>query len=137
MKKSIVSLMVVAMLMMVPVFAMGASLTGSVQGFMCVTQGKVCPIGKEDPMAAVENVFVLLVDAASGEYYFVPNVDRAVLARHINEMIRIEGTVDMKTKVIQATDIYRGNTKVWSVDMSDEVYRDLRFLTPPPGQQKN
>ena len=131
MKKSMVSLMVVAMLLMVPVFAIGASLTGSVQGFMCVTQGKVCPIGKEDPMAAVENVFVLLVDAASGEYYFVPNVDRAVLARHINEMIKIEGAVDMKTKSITATDIYRGTTKVWSNNLMDDVYRDLRFHAPP------
>ena len=136
MKKSMVSLMVVAMLLMVPVFAIGASLTGSVQGFMCVTQGKVCPIGKEDPMAAVENVFVLLVDAASGEYYFVPNVDRAVLARHINEMIKIEGAVDMKTKSINATDIYRGTTKVWSNNLMDDVYRDLRFHAPPLPLQK-
>jgi hypothetical protein len=136
MKKSMVSLMVVAMLLMVPMFATAASLTGSIQGFMCVTQGKVCPIGKEDPMAAVENVFVLLIDAAKGEYYFVPNVDRAVLARHINEMIRVEGNVDMKTKSIHATDIYRGSTKVWSADLTDEVYRDLRFSTPPPAMQK-
>lgn len=130
MKKAFVSLMVVGMLLMVPMMAIGASLTGSIQGFQCVTQGKVCPIGKEDPMAAVENVFVLLVDAAKGDYYFVPNVDRAVLARHINQEIKIEGTVDKKMKSIKAKEIFLGGKKVWSADMEDEIYRDILGTHP-------
>jgi hypothetical protein len=76
----------------------------------------------------VENVFVLLVDAAKGDYYFVPNVDRVVLARHINEEVRIEGAVDMKMKTITASDIYVGSKKIWSASMQDDIMRG--FLGP-------
>jgi len=120
-------------LMLTPLMAIGASLTGSVQGFNCVTQGRVCPIGMEDPVIAVENVFVLLVDAAKGDYYFVPNVDRGVMARHINEQVRIDGAVNAKTKSIKAEAIYARGKKVWSVDMFDEVYRDIMGGSGPLG----
>lgn len=111
--------------MLTPVLAIGASLTGSVQGFTCVTQGKVCPIGMEDPIAAAENVFVLLVDAAKGDYYFVPNVDRAVMARHLNTEIKIEGDVNKKLKSIKAKSIYAKGKLVWSVDLENDIYKDL------------
>jgi hypothetical protein len=111
--------------MLTPILAIGASVTGSIQGFMCVTQGKVCPIGQEDPVAAAENVFVLLVDAAKGEYYFVPNVDRAVMARHINQEVKINGTVNAKMKTIKATDIMVGGKKVWNSLTADQIYRDI------------
>jgi hypothetical protein len=130
MKKIIVPMIVGIVFMLTPILAIGASVTGSVQGFTCVTQGKVCPIGKEDPVAAVENVFVLLVDAAKGDYYFVPNVDRAVMARHINEPVKIEGTVNAKTKSIKASAIYIKDKKVWSSDLQDEIYRDLEGSHP-------
>jgi len=122
--------------MMAPVMAIGASTMGSVQGFNCVTQGKVCPIGMEDPVIAAENVFVLLVDAAKGEYYFVPNVDRAILARHINEQVKIDGNVNAKTMTIQASDIYTLDAKnswrkVWSTNLEDSVYKDV-FNNPRP-----
>lgn len=111
--------------LLVPVFAMAASVTGSIQGFNCVTQGKVCPIGKEDPVAAVENVFVLLVDASKDDYYFIPNVDRAVLARHLNTQVTVDGTVDSKRKAIKATDISSAGKKVWSNSMEDAIYKDI------------
>ena len=128
-------MLVVAALLMVPMMAIGAegAVSGSIQGFMCVTQGKVCPIGKEDPMAAVENVFVLLVDAATGEYYFVPNVDRAVLARHINQNVKIDGTVNIKMKSIKASDIYVNGKKVWSANWEDELYNSVLGGFPNKG----
>jgi hypothetical protein len=116
--------------MLTPILAIGASVTGSIQGFNCVTQGKVCPIGMEDPVAAVENVFVLLVDAAKGDYYFVPNVDRAVMARRINQEVRIDGTVNEKTKSIKATSIFVGGKMVWSVDLENEIYRSIEGVHP-------
>ncbi|MFO7665771.1 MAG: hypothetical protein R6V76_04065 [Desulfobacterales bacterium] len=121
--------------LLVPVFAMAASVTGSIQGFNCVTQGKVCPIGKEDPVAAAENVFVLLVDASTGDYYFIPNVDRAVLARHINTQVTIDGAVDKKMKTIRATDISASGKKTWSANMQDEIYKDL-WGSGPGGAKK-
>jgi len=116
--------------LLVPVFAMAASVTGSIQGFNCVTQGKVCPIGKEDPVAAVENVFVLLVDAAKDDYYFIPNIDRAVLARHLNTQVTVDGTVNAKMKTIKASDISAGGKKVWSQNMEDDIYKDIWGVGP-------
>jgi hypothetical protein len=111
--------------MMAPVMAIGASFTGSIQGFNCVTQGKICPIGMEDPVIAVEQVFVLLIDAAKGEYYFIPNIDRGILARHINEQVKIEGTLNSKMKSIKATNLYVKEKKAWSLDLEDKIYQDI------------
>ena len=130
MKKFWVPMIIGVVFMMAPVMAIGASVTGSIQGFNCVTQGKVCPIGMEDPVIAAENVFVLLVDAAKGDYYFLPNVDRGILARHINEQVKVDGTVNAKLKSIKATDIYTMDAKkawkkVWSLDLEDKIYKDI------------
>lgn len=117
------------LLLLAPVFATAADFTGSIQGFTCVTQGKTCPIGKEDPMAAAENVFVLLVDAAKGEYYFIPNVERSVLARQINVSIKVSGDMDKKFKSIKAKDIFtmkgKTATKIWSSNRQDPVWEGL------------
>jgi hypothetical protein len=136
MKKFLVPMIIGIVFLMAPVMAIGASVTGSIQGFNCVTQGKVCPIGMEDPVIAAENVFVLLVDAAKGEYYFVPNVDRAILARHINEQVKIDGMVNAKNASIHATDMYTLDAKnswrkVWSMNLEDSVYKDV-FNNPRP-----
>ena len=121
--------------LLVPVFAMAASVTGSIQGFHCVTQGKVCPIGKEDALAAAENVFVLLVDASKDEYYFIPNVDRNVLVRHLNTQVTVEGTVDKKKKTIKATEMSSAGKKFWSPSMEDEIYKDI-FGSGPSGSKQ-
>ena len=143
MRKYFVPMMIGVVLMLAPVMAMAAasmqSVTGSVQGFQCVTQGKVCPVGKEDPMAAVENVFVVLVDAAKGDYYFVPNVDRSVLTRHINEQVKVEGTLNAKMKSITAANIYTMDAKkawkkVWSANLEDDIYRDIFGVLPMQAQ---
>lgn len=130
MKKILVPMIIGLVFMLVPVFAIGATLTGSIQGFNCVTQGKICPIGMEDPVIAVENVFVLLVDAAKSEYYFVPNVDRGILARHINQEVKITGTVNSKMKSIKASEISVAGKKVWSVDLEDAIYKDIIGVPP-------
>jgi hypothetical protein len=130
MRKALVPMFIGIVFLMLPVLAIGASITGSVQGFSCVTQGKICPVGQEDPIIAAENVFVILVDAAKGDYYFVPNMDRGILARHINTEVKIDGDVNSKMKSIRATDLYvmaadKSWKKVWSRNKQDEIYRDL------------
>jgi hypothetical protein len=128
MKKFFAMMIISAVFLMVPILAIGATVTGSVQGFLCVTQGTVCPIGQEDPVAAVENVFVILVDAAKGDYYFVPNVDRAVMSRHIGETVTIEGTVNKAQKSIKASSITKKGKKVWTTDMEYETLKKLQKL---------
>jgi hypothetical protein len=124
-----ISVMFVLALALAPLTAMAAETTieGSVQGFTCVTQGKVCPAGKEDPMAGIERVFVVLT--SGNDYYFVPNVDRAILARHLNERIRVIGEMNPKYKSITATKIEVMKKGMWervwgSVDEED-LLKDL------------
>ena len=128
MKKFFAMMIISAVFLMVPILAIGATVTGSVQGFLCVTQGTVCPIGQEDPVAAVENVFVILVDAAKGDYYFVPNVDRAVMSRHIGETVTIEGTVNKAQKSIKASSITKKGKKVWTTDMEYDIIKKLQKI---------
>jgi len=114
MKKLMMRMTIVAVALLALVFIPGSaiaedSVEGSVQGFTCVTQGKVCPVGYEDPMAAAEQVFVVLTPGK--DYYFVPNVDRAVLARHINHNVRVYGVLSSNFNAITADQIdyfYKG-----------------------------
>ena len=130
MKRFWAPILIGMVILMAPMMAIGASITGSVQGFNCVTQGKICPVGMEDPVIAAEQVFVVLVDAAKGEYYFVPNVDRGIMARHINEQVKVEGTVNAKMKSIKATNLYTMDAKknwkkTWALDLEDKIYEDI------------
>jgi len=114
-------------LVLLPVWAAAGTVEGSVQGFTCVTTGKVCPVGKEDPMIAAERIFVVLTKG--GSYYFVPNVDRAILARHINETVRVTGDVSAQYPSIQAGKIEvfkKGAWKTaWTQKAQDEVFEFL------------
>jgi len=124
MKKSWLSLIVLA-LVIVPMTAWASSGTveGTVQGFNCVMQGKVCPVGAEDPMAAVEDVFVVFTK--DGKYFFVPNLDRAVMARHINQMVKVMGTVSDKFPSITADKVDVMVEGAWKTAWSKEMEREL------------
>ena len=97
---------------------------GSVQGFLCVTLGKLCPVGKEDPIIATERVFVVLT--AGKKYYFVPNVDRGILARHINERVRITGIVSTKFNSINANIIEVFKNGAWKTTWTLEWEKEMR-----------
>jgi hypothetical protein len=132
MKKVIPFIVVLLTVSMFSVVAMAASVEGSVQGFTCVTQGKVCPVGQEDPMIAAENVFVVLT--AAMKFYFVPNLDRGIMARHINEKVKVEGKMSGTYNAITATALYTwrdGNwNKVWDEAMQRIVFEDLGIGIP-------
>jgi hypothetical protein len=139
MKTKCILFTIVVLLALAPVSALAAkqaSVSGSIQGYYCVTQGKTCPVGQEDPMAATETVFVLHVKGAN--YYFVPNVDRAVLARHLNEMVTVNGVMSKDMKAIHASEIFVDKSgksrKVWSSNMEDDIYRDVWGTLPLGGE---
>ena len=121
--------------LLMPALAIGDSFEGSVQSFTCITQGKVCPVGREDPMIAAERVFVLHVKA--GEYYFIPNLDRAILARHLNQMVKVEGVKSDQFNAIKAKDLYvmdEGKwVKTWSQNWQDEVFNEITKGVPLGG----
>ena len=127
-------LAVTVLLLAIPALAMAGSYEGSIQGFNCVTQGKVCPVGKEDPMIAAENVFVLY---QADKYYFLPNLDRGILARHLNETVKVEGIKSSTFNAIKATDFYVRDgdkwKKTWSQDSQDEIYYQITSGYPLGG----
>lgn len=124
MKKGTLFLLALCIMVLVPVWAFaGGMVEGTVQGFSCVTHGKVCPAGKEDPMIAAERLFVVFTKDNS--YYFVPNLDRAIMARHINQMVRVKGKLSAKHPSIMADTLEvmkEGGWKVtWTTKMEDEI----------------
>lgn len=127
--------MIIALVLVVPAIATAGAFEGSIQSFTCITQGKVCPVGKEDPMIAVERVFVLHVKA--GEYYFIPNVDRAIMARHLNELVKVEGEKSANFNSIKAVEIYVMEdgkwVKTWSQDWQDQIYEEIASGKPLTG----
>ena len=102
MKNALMVLTTVLALGFAGVAAMAADTTveGTVSGYTCVVLGKACPVDREDPVIAAEKVFVVV--KADGTYYLVPNIDRAILARHLTEKVRVNGELDEKYKSIQA-----------------------------------
>lgn len=132
MNKSIFSIFIATMISLVPLvgFSAQTSVEGTIQGYTCVTQGITCPVGKEDPMAAVERVFVLLTD--SDDYYFIPNVDRAVLARHINKKIMVIGEKNITYRSIVASQIQvmtKGDWKdAWSRAEEENLIKEIEKL---------
>ena len=124
MKKISVLILSLLVLVVVPSMAIAGQVEGSVQGLTCVLTGKVCPVGDEDPMAAAEKVFVVLTKGNT--YYFVPNVDRAVLARHINERIKVTGDVGKKYNAISAKKIEVFKRGAWKTTWSLQAQRELQ-----------
>lgn len=127
MKNLSIILFSLAVLSFSPVLAIADTIEGSIQGFTCITVGKTCPIGQEDPLAAVESAFG--VYTMDGKFYFVPNVSRTVLARHINKPVRVTGKVNSKYSSIDADKI-EGKVKgawttTWTLEAQERMFNDI------------
>jgi len=127
MKKISLFFVVAFVFVLLPLWAAAATVEGSVQGFNCVMRGTVCPVGKEDPLVGTERVFVVLTK--DKDYYLVPNVDRATLARHINQMVRVTGKLSPKYKSIQAETIEVMEKGSWKQRWSIEEERKMREMS--------
>jgi hypothetical protein len=134
MKRKWIPLVILLTFLMMPGLALGAKhYDGSIQGFLCITTGVTCPIGKEDLVADAENVFVLY--RCPGVWHFISNVDRKLLARGINKTVLVSGMLDEQTNSIMAEKI-RIKTdegkwrEVWSADLMDEFYSDILGAHP-------
>ena len=114
-----------------PATAASTQMEGTVQGFTCVTQGKTCPVGKEDPIVAAERLFVVLM--TDGSYVFVPNLDRAVMARHIRQQVRITGTYNPQYKAVTATvfEVLRDGKweTTWTTELQEGWDKELSKVT--------
>ncbi len=129
MNKIYFSLLMLCIFSLIPAGSWAYQAEGTIQGYHCVTTGKTCPLGKEDPMIAVERIFVLYTDQDT--YYFISNLDRAILARHFRERVRITGEVNKKFRSLKA-DIFEVKyedawKETWSREMDFEVMNTLQL----------
>ena len=122
MKKLIILALAGLILPLASIMAYAETIEGTVQGFRCVTEGKICPIGMEDPYAAIESTFV--IQLSGQDYYFAPNVDRNILVRHLNERVRITGKIDPKFKSITVESIETMKNGKWMVTWNKKVEQD-------------
>ncbi len=88
------------------------TLTGKLNGHDCAERGTACPVDRLDPHVTLEADFVLQV--ASGEYYFLPNVPRDIKVRHVLETATVEGQVNRKYNAITVDSVSVGGKEVWS-----------------------
>lgn len=127
MRKLSIIMFSLAVLSFSPVLATAETIEGSVQGFTCITTGKTCPIGQEDPLAAVESVFG--VYTMDGKFYFVPNVNRSVLSRHINKSVKVSGKVNQQYSSIDADKIEvkdKGKwATTWTMEAQERMFNDI------------
>lgn len=119
-----------AILLFIPGALFAGQWEGTIQGLHCVTIGKICPVGYEDPMAQAEENFVLLQE--NGDWYLLHNLKRGILARHINDNVRVIGEMQSKYQAIdvKALKVYKDDAyeTVWSEEMQKE-YEELIGIT--------
>ena len=89
--------------------------------------------------AATESAFVVLADTAKGKHYLIRNADRAILARLVNQQVKVDGVADNVMDSIKAKEIYTQASdqswkKVWSSNVNDDIYRDIFGALPLDGR---
>jgi len=97
------------------------TIEGTIQGYHCITTGKICPVDKNDPLAEAEDVFALYT--RDSKFYLVSNMSRETLKQHTNEIVRVTGDVDLKYKSMNASNfevLHEGTwEKAWPGFMSE------------------
>jgi len=107
--------------------ALAATIEGSVQGFTCVREGRLCPLDRDDPMIKMENVFV--VQTASKGYYFVPNISRDTMALLLNQKCKIKGKMSGKHNYIIANAVYTWKDGRWHPTLNMNNSHDKQRYT--------
>ena len=119
------------LLMVVPAWVFAGQVVGTVQGLTCVTTGKICPVDKEDPLVAATRVFVVKTEGS--DYYFVPNLDRALLARYLNKKVRVLGEINPRYHSVTASEFQvwkSGKWKtVWTKELEEEIKKEFEVGT--------
>ena len=124
--KKVFLFILVTLALVIPLTSFAATVSGTIQGFNCVSRGTTCPADKLDPHLAFENKFVLLT---SKGYYVLPNVSMNVLAKYATLNAKVTGEVNKKYNSIKANSVevmVNGKYKVvWSQAMLDAAYKEL------------
>ncbi len=87
------------------------TIEGTIQGYHCITTGKICPVDKEDPLVETEDVFALYTK--DSKFYLVSNMSREMLKQHTSEVVRITGEVNPKYKSMNASNFEVMHEGTW------------------------
>lgn len=109
-----------------------ATLRGTIEGALCVLNGKKCPAHDLDAHLLIENNFVLL--ASDGKYYYLPNLKRSVKARYMGKNIQVTGSVKGESIIVDKLEVKEGGKYkvVWSKEMQRREFINY-FETLPAG----
>ena len=92
------------------------TLKGTIEGALCVLEGKKCPPEDLDAHLLIENNFVLLT--SDGKYYYMPNLSRNVKVRYAGKDVQITGKVKGESIIVNKLEVKEdGKYKlVWSIE---------------------
>ena len=97
----------VAMALIVPAAAIAKTdvrtFKGTIEGALCVLDGKKCPPDDLDAHLLIENNFVLL--ASDGKYYYMPNLSRNVKTRYVGKDVQITGKVKGESIIVDKLEV--------------------------------
>jgi hypothetical protein len=117
-KKILVLAVVMALIVPAAVIAKSnvKTLKGTIEGALCVIEGKKCPPKDLDAHLLIENNFVLLV--SDGKYYYMPNLSRNVKVRYAGKDVQITGKVKGESIIVDKLEVKEdGKYKlVWSIE---------------------
>jgi hypothetical protein len=108
------------------------TLKGTIEGALCVLNGKKCPPDDLDAHLLIENNFVLL--ASDGKYYYLPNLSRKVKLRYVTKDVRITGKVKDESIIVDTLEAKEGGKYklVWSEKKQKREFINY-FETLPAG----
>lgn len=97
---------------------------GTIQGLQDACMGVYCERGKENLVAALEDHYVLMGEK---QYYILPNLKPTLLARYINNYVRISGQsiLDGKGILVQRAEVLeKGKWKAfYDKGIASEMHR--------------
>jgi hypothetical protein len=125
----------VAMALIVPTAAIAKTdvraFKGTIEGALCVLEGKKCPPDDFDAHLLIENNFVLL--ASDGKYYYLPNLSRTIKARYAGKDVLITGKAKGESIVVNKLEVKEGGKykPVWSIErQKNKILNYFEFITP-------
>lgn len=100
---------------------------GNMNGLNCAITGYVCPIDLRDPVMALEPDFV--VQREDGEFFYIPNLDRAVKAQYFLSEVRVVGEFNERYSSINADQLFVRRdgefVEVWSQERARRAMEEF------------
>ncbi|UCD89942.1 MAG: hypothetical protein JSW04_00425 [Desulfobacterales bacterium] len=134
--KTFMAFVVSALLITPPAVAIAktqtTTLKGTIEGALCVLQGKKCPPHDLDAHLLIENNFVLL--ASDGKHYYLPNLNRSLKVRYVGKDVQVTGSVNGESIIVDRFEMKEGGKYkvVWSKEKQKKEFINY-FETLPAG----